>query len=302
MTWLRLHGYALAEALRRLARQPIATATSVVVLGLVLSLPIVAGIGLRSLGEATARLDTDPQVHVFMGLDATDADVKRVEAALREAPEAGKVRFVSRADALAELEATTHLAELLATLDRNPLPHAFTVHLRSAQAERVLALKRTWAKLPKVDEVVADLEWTRRLAGWIRLAERLVVGLAVFLGLAVILVVGHLVRLQVLGRREEIELSRLIGAGPADVSRPFLYFGALQGLLAGATAVAVSAALTLWAGAELQALTPTYIADFKLILPSRQIVAAIIGGCALIGVVAAALAVGREARTLSSHR
>ena len=300
--WLRLHGQALAEALRRLSGQAIATLTSAVVLGLVIALPIVAAIALRSLGEATARLDTDPHVHVFLALDASDADVKRVETALRASAEAAQVRFVSRDAALAELKATTHLAEMLASLDRNPLPHAFSVRMRTVDGERILAAKRSWAGLPKVDEVVADLEWARRLGGWVRLGERLVLGFGLLLALAVVLVVSHLVRLQVLARRPEIELSRLIGATPADVRRPFLYFGMFQGLTAGLVGIGASAAVAAWVGSQMQALTPSYATDFKLVLFGLPGLGVIVAATALMGLLAADFAVARELKGLAADR
>jgi len=74
------------------------------------ALPVVAAIALRSLGAATAGIDTDPHVNVYMALDATDEDVKRVEQALRSNEESASVRFVPRDQALAELRRTTHLA------------------------------------------------------------------------------------------------------------------------------------------------------------------------------------------------
>jgi cell division transport system permease protein len=300
--WLRLHGQALAEALRRLASQAVATLTSGVVLGMVIALPILAGIALRSLGEATARMDTDPHVHVFLALDASDADVKRVEAALRGSTEAAQVRFVSRDAAFAELKATTHLAEMLASLDRNPLPHAFSVRMRTVDGERILEAKRAWAGLPKVDEVVADLEWARRLGGWVRLGERLVLGFGLLLALAVVLVVSHLVRLQVLARRPEIELSRLIGATPADVRRPFLYFGMLQGLLAGVVGIAASTGVALWVASQVQALTPSYAADLKVIFFGPPGLAAIVAATALVGLLAADFGVARELKTAGTDR
>src|SRR3954467_2914645 len=124
MTWLRLHVVAIAEALRRLAGNPMTNLFSIVVLAVALSLPVLAAMALSTLGAATASLDTQPHVDVFLTLEATDEDVKRVERALRSQSAVASVRFVSRAQALEELKATTHLAELLATLDRNPLPHA----------------------------------------------------------------------------------------------------------------------------------------------------------------------------------
>jgi len=170
----RLHSQALAEALRRMASQPVATATFILVLGLALAIPLVAALLLRSVSAAVAHLDTDPVVNVYLVPDAADEDAKRVEQGLRASPEAAEVRFVSKAQALAELKGTTHLAEVLATLDRNPLPHAFTVRVRSAEPAKLAQIKAAWLQLPKVDQVVADFEWGQRLARWVQFGERVV--------------------------------------------------------------------------------------------------------------------------------
>jgi cell division transport system permease protein len=193
----RLHAQALAEALRRMAGQPVATATFVVVLGLALAIPLVAALMLRSVSAAASHLDTDPHVNVYLALDASDEDAKRVEQALKASSEAAAVRFVPKAQALAELKSTTHLAEVLASLDRNPLPHAFTVRVRSAEPARLATLKAAWLQLPKVEQVVADFEWSQRLARWVRFGERVVYAIGTLLGLAILFVVGQLIRLQV---------------------------------------------------------------------------------------------------------
>ena len=50
---------------------------------------------------------------------------------------------------------------------------------------------------------------------------------------ALVAVTFNTIRLQILTRREEIEVAKLIGATDAFIRRPFLYFGALQGLAGG---------------------------------------------------------------------
>ena len=293
-TWMRLHAQALAEAWHRIAAQPFASAASLAVLGLALALPLIATILLGSATAATANLDTDPHVNVYLALDATDEDVRRVDQALRSAPDAASVRFVPRAQALEEMKKTTHLADILASLERNPLPHAFIVRMRSAEGARVQAAREQWSRLPKVEQVAADFEWSERVGRWIRFGERVVAGLGLLLALAILFVVGYVIRLQVLNRRSEIEVSQLIGATAADVRRPFLYHGALQGLLAGAVAVGVATAVTAWVGGEVRALTPTYLNDAKVIFLDGSAVAAILAATALLGTWAAWLAVHAE--------
>ena len=299
MTWLRLHVHALAEALRRVASQPVGSALSILVLAVAIALPVVAAVALRSVGAATAHLDTDPHVNVYLALDASDDDVKRVEAALKGHPDAAAVRFVPREQALAELKATTHLAEILAALDRNPLPHAFTVRVRTTDATRIAQLREDWSKLPKVDQVLADFEWSERLARWVRFGDRALLAAWILLGAAVAFIVAHLIRLQVLTHREEIEVSQLVGATAADVRRPFLWHGLIQGLLAGAAALAAAAGLAGWIGYELRALTPAYATELKVVFLTPSESLAVVAMAATLGFLGAWSAVARQLRSFS---
>jgi cell division transport system permease protein len=300
--WLRLHWHALAESLRRVGAQPLAAVFSILVLAVAIALPVMAALALKSVGAVTSSLETDPHVNVYLALDASDEDVKRIEQALRASPEAAAVKFIPRAQALEELKSTTHLAELLASLDRNPLPHAFTVRVRMSDAAKLGAARAAWSKLAKVDQVVADFEWSERLGRWIRFGNRLLAMVGLVLGAAVAFIVGHLIRLQILSRREEIEVSQLIGATASDVRRPFLYHGLIQGLLAGLAAVGLAAAAAYWVGAELRALTPLYASELKVVFPVPSEWLAVVALAGLLGLVGAWWAVGRELRQFSPSR
>jgi len=297
--WLRVHRLALADAARRLAAQPLASALSIAVIALAVALPVLASSFVQSVARATAVLDTDPHVNVFLALDATDEDVRRVEAALKAHPETASVRFVPRAKALEELKATTHLAELLANLDRNPLPHAFSVRTRSSQAARLAAARADWTKLPKVDQVSAEFEWAEKISRWTSFAHRALAGLALVLAAAVLFIVGHLIRLQVVTRKEEIEVSQLIGATAADVRRPFLYHGLLQGAAAGLAAVGLAALVIAWLNAELSALTSSYAYEIKLVFMDSEAIVAVVLAVAALGVVGAWVSVSRELKRFS---
>jgi cell division transport system permease protein len=137
------------------------------------------------------------------------------------------------------------------------------------------------------------------LSQWVRFGNRLVAMVALFLGAAVAFIVGHLIRLQVVSRRQEIEISQLVGATASDVRRPLLYQGVLEGGLAGAAAVALSWAVALWIGAELRALTPSYSDEIKVVFLSLREGMAVAAATALLGLLGAWWAVGRELRQFS---
>lgn len=293
-TWLRLHRLALADAARRVSAQPVASLLAIAVIAVAVALPVLAATLVGSVTHATAGLDTEPHVNVFLALDASDEDVRRIEAALKAHPETAALRFVPRSKALEELKATSHLAELLANLDRNPLPHAFSVRTRSSDAARLAAARAAWVKLPKVDEVSAEFEWAEKISRWTGFAERALAGFALVLAAAVLFIVGHLIRLQVLTMRDEIEVSQLIGATAGDVRRPFLYHGLVQGLAAGLAAVGLSALVVVWLNAELRALTSSYAYEFKVIFLDLSGLAAVVAGVGALGVAGAWMSVSRE--------
>jgi cell division transport system permease protein len=293
-TWLRLHRLALADAVRRVLAQPVASLLAVAVIAVAVALPVLASTLVGSIANATSGLDTEPHVNVFLALDASDEDVRRIESALKSHPETASLKFIPRARALEELKATSHLAELLANLDRNPLPHAFSVRTRSSDPARLAAARAAWTKLPKVDQVSAEFEWAEKISRWTRFAERALAGFALVLAAAVLFIVGHLIRLQVLTMRDEIEVSQLIGATAADVRRPFLYHGLVQGLGAGLVSVGFSALVVAWLNAELRALTSSYAYEFKIVFLSSAQMAAVVMGVAVLGIAGAWISVSRE--------
>ena len=302
MTWLRLHRHALAGALRRLAAQPLASAFSILVLAVAISLPVLAAVALRSAGTVAASLETDPHVNVFLALDATDEDVRRIGEALKSSPEAVAVKFIPRAQALEELRSTTHLAEILDSLNGNPLPHAFTVRVRTTDIAKLNETREAWSKLPKVDQVAADFEWSERLGQWVRFGNTVLATIALVLACAVAFIVGHLIRLQVVSQREEIEVSQLVGATASDVRRPFLYHGLTQGALAGLVAVGAAAAVAAWLGSQLRALTPSYAAEWNIVFLSPGACLAVVGIAGALGLAGAWWAVGRELRRFAAAR
>jgi cell division transport system permease protein len=302
MTWLRLHWHALSDAWRRIALHPLGSAFSVMVLAVAITLPVMAAVALRSISAVASHVETDPHVNVFLTLDASDDDARRVGEALRANPQTIDVKFIPRAQALEELKASTHLAELLASLDRNPLPHAFTVRVRTTDPARLDAAREAWSKLPKVDQVDADFAWAERLGRWVRFADRVVALVAVSLSGAVAFIVGHLIRLQVVSQREEIEVSQLVGATAADVRRPFLYHGFLQGGLAGLVALILGWLVSTWAAGQLQALTIEYAAETKVIFFGPIPCAMVVAIAAALGFTGAWWAVSRELRQFSPSR
>jgi cell division transport system permease protein len=262
--WLRDHARATADALTRLAQTPMASGLNILVIGVALSLPAGVYLVLSQLQSFTRQLTTDPQISIFLELDADARNVESIEENLRNHPDVGNYRFIPRARALAELKRSAGLSDVLDNLKQNPLPDAFVATGVDSKPETLERLRDTAIKWPKVAHVQLDSEWARKLDATLRLGRTAILILGLLLSSALVAVTFNTIRLQILTRREEIEISKLIGATNPFVRRPFLYFGGLQGLAGGLMAWGVLGGAVLLLNRDLATLAALYSASFRI--------------------------------------
>jgi cell division transport system permease protein len=234
--WFAQHWRGFTAALVRLALTPFGSALNVLVIGIALSLPVGLYVVIDNLQGSSQQLAAEPQVSAFMALDASRAEVARIEARLKQNPRVQQFRFVPRDQALQELRQSSELADVVDSLPQNPLPDAFVINAKDSTPQSLEALRGEIRQWPRVAHVQLDAAWARRLDVALRLGRLLVTILGTLLALALIAVTFTIIRLQVLTQRDEIEVVKLIGATDAFIRRPFLYFGAVQGCAGGMVA------------------------------------------------------------------
>jgi len=238
-SWLRQHRQAMAAAFGKVAAQKSAAALNALVIGIALALPAGGYALLASLRVAATGIALEPQLSVFLRVEARRAEAEALGARFKADARMREVRFIPREQALKELQAIEGLAEVVAALNGNPLPDAFVLRPTSADPSTLEALAGELRALPAVALVQADSAWARRLgalAGTARLAIAL---LAALLAFGLVAITFNTIRLQILTQRAEIEIAKLIGATDAFIRRPFFYLGALQGLAGGVVALAI---------------------------------------------------------------
>lgn len=291
--WLRHHRQALAAALGKLGRQRSAAFLNAFVIGIALALPAGGYALLSSFRVALSGAALEPQVSVFLAPEAKRGEAEALGARLKSDPRIASARFVGKDQALKELQAADGLGDIVAALGRNPLPDSYVLRPRTDEATGLEALVRDLRALPGVAHVQVDSAWARRLAAIAGIARMGVGLLTLLLALGMVAITFNTIRLQILTQRDEIEISKLIGATDAFIRRPFYYLGALQGLAGGAVALAVVwgslAALNLGV-AELAA---SYGSGFRLafLSPGDALVSVAFSG--LLGWLGAYLSVSR---------
>lgn len=296
--WFRHHVEVARQALLRLWSTPLASLMTLAVLAIALALPGFIFTALKNLDQLTLGLDTDPHISLYLDVSLSNDRIDSFSRELLLRDDLVSVELISRDKGLEDFKAYTRFDDLLDFFDTNPLPAVITLIPRTDDPARLQQLQQTLAELPEVDEARLDLEWVRRLGAFMALAERGAWVLGGLLSLTVLLVVGNTVRMTIESRREEILVSKLVGATDAWVRRPFLYSGVWFGTF-GALLAWLLAQLALALVSEpVQALAVLYLNGYVVqgLGPVETLILLLIG--ILLGLGGAWIAVGRHLRDM----
>jgi cell division transport system permease protein len=299
--WLRHHKHALVTALRRLGTQAFATLLTALAMGVAISLPSGLYLGLANLGRVAGDLPAQPEISLFLDAGASAQQKQAIAARLKQ-PDIAQARFVPKDEALATLSASQGLTDVTAGLTENPLPDAWVVRPQDASRASLVTLSDSLGKLPGVAETHVDSQWAERLQAALDIGRTVVWVLGGLFAIALIAISGNAIRAQVLARRDEILVSRLIGATDWHIRRPFLYLGALQGLFGGFAAGGVLAVAEAVLRAPVERLASLYGSTFHLLPPQAVEMAVVLGLATLFGWLGAWLSVTRTLHQVETAR
>lgn len=261
--WLRQHWRSFTLTLARLAADPFASLLNVTVIGVALALPLGGYMLLQNLGSVTQQVTGNPQVSLFLAPEDDKADISALELRLKRIAGVRTVRFISREQALEGLKRSQNMADVVAALQTNPLPDAFVLEVSGSAAE-LEKIEPELRALPKVAHVQIDSAWVRRLETLLALGRTVVLILAVLLAFGLVAVTFNTIRLQILTQKDEIEVSKLIGATDAFIRRPFFYLGLLQGGLGALAALGIDYFCMRILNRSILELSHLYGSDYKL--------------------------------------
>jgi len=287
-----------------MSRAPLATLANIVVIGVVLALPLGAYGLLLNLQGFSGSVPAEPHISLFLESGVGKSEIAEIDMQLKQTVGVQAVRFVPRDVALAGLKRSPGMSEVIASLRENPLPDAFVVTLTDADAEAANRLEQVFKTLPGVHHVQVDSAWVRRIEGLLRLGRMVVALLATLLGFTLVAVTFNTIRLQVLTHREEIEVSRLVGATDAFIRRPFFYLGALLGVFGGGIGLAIVAGAFAVMNRYLSPLGRIYGVDPKLSFFTQSDLLAIVVFAAILGWLGAYISVSMHLHQIgpTEHR
>ena len=289
------HRRSALHSIRDLLRNPTATIMTLLVIGITLALPV-SLLSLLQLSNSVAGSQPDiPSLSMFLKTGITDEEALTLSVTLEQKTGVERVELLTSADAMQEFRQYSGFGSALDALQENPLPHVLLLQLDSGIERSSLdALIGELRAMPETDSIDYDQGWIERLQAISLALRRAIEAIGLGLALAVMLIIGNTIRLEILNRKEEIEVSRLVGGSNAFIRRPFLYTGLAYGFFGALLAWMLVSLLLIIVSGPLGRLAELYGASVSMAFFGVQALVILLPVGILLGLAGAWLAVSRH--------
>lgn len=287
-------------SLGELWRQPAASLMTIGVLGLSITLPSTLYILVKNTEKISAGWEQASEISLFLKESTSAASAQQLLTRLQTWPEIDSVTYISSDDALQEFQHLSGLGDAIAYLESNPLPNVVLVAPTQKHATPTAArmLLDKLKQQREVDVGKLDIEWLERLYALLDIATELVSMIGALLFLAVVLIIGNTIRLNILNKRDEILVMKLVGATDAFIHRPFLYTGFWFGLLGGVMAWFAVVFILWWMDSSIQAFAALYQKDFNITGLTGSALLTMLGLSVTLGIVGSMISVQRHVKSI----
>lgn len=277
-----------------------ASLMTVAVLGLSITLPSTLYILLKNTEKVSAGWEQASEITLFLHQHTQAGDIRQLATRLSLWPEIDSLTHIDKAAALDEFKQLSGFGEALNYLEENPLPDVILVTPNSKHTSPTAA-RLLLEKLQKEREVELgqlDIQWLERLHGLVAIAKELVSVVALLLFIAVVLIIGNTIRLNILNKRDEILVLKLVGATDAFIQRPFMYTGFWYGLLGGLLAWFTTWLLLWWMSDSISRVTQLYQTQFELTGLQGESLLGMLGLSVFLGLAGSLLSVHKHIRAI----
>lgn len=187
-------------------------------------------------GDLMSAWQRGVRITAYLDSDAGEEQARAAADAIREYEGVEAVSYVSGEEGFAWLkEQVGPQSSLLSDLEENPLPDALEIN-PVRELEDVEALDRLAEKIDgrsEVAEVEYARRWLHRFYGVYNLFRITAFVMAGLVFVAIMFIVANTMRLILYSRREEIEITRIIGADEAFIKYPLYFEAAMLGFFGG---------------------------------------------------------------------
>ena len=301
--WLNHHIQAIKLVLTRMLNNKLSSLMVSLVMGIAICLPGLFYISVDNLSKLTNHMQDETEISLFLKLGSNADDRTRISSALAGNAAIRAFQLVTKDEAWQRLQAKSasdsNIDKAIQQLNKNPLPDAFFIQAKSNAPEALEALTSELQQIPGVEQAVLNTEWAKRLASLIELSKKIIFFIAALLAVALLVIIGNTVRMQVITQKDEIEVSNLMGASSHFIRLPFLYSGLIQGLLGGVLTLLIMAIIIQIFNTSVADISRLYSTDFSLPLFNLCLSSAIIGAAMAIGWLGSYIAVSRSIASIA---
>ena len=245
--WREQWRYSWLNALADMLRQPLATFLTIMVIAISLALPSLCYVVWKNVSQAASQWYPTPQLTVYLDKSLDEQGGQNVVVQLQALDGVDHVNYLSRDQAMSEFRSWSGFSTALDMLEENPLPAVaiITPKIDFEGSDVLATLRDRVSQVGGIEEVRMDDSWFSRLAALTRLVGQVASVIGILMIVALFLVVGNSVRLNIFARRDTINVMKLIGATDGFIMRPFLNGGIVLGAL-GAIISLVMTFLLVW--------------------------------------------------------
>lgn len=185
----------------------------------------------RGLSSVLKYFETKPEITIFLKDNLDQSTVESVQKELASYPNIKEIRYISKENALniyKEINKDNPLLTEMVTA--SVLPASFEVSANNPKVLEVIAQNFS-AKNQIVDEIIYQKDVIQSLLSWTLIIRRSGLALIIVASFIAFIMIFTLMGMKITNRKDEIKISRLLGASKFYVKRPFIIESLIYGLL-----------------------------------------------------------------------
>jgi len=210
----------------------------IIVIGITLCLPSAGLLLIENAGQISQNIEHEAEISIFLDKTVSKDQIDFINLSLKKNSLIKKIHFEPKLIAWEKLQSKLDVA-VSSSVSNNPLPDAFFISLNTLDEIKIQKLLDNLDGIDGIDSLTVDGNWIKKLRIGLSLIKLSVFFTAALLIIVLLVVIGNTIRLQTLTYKDEIEVSKLIGATNAFIQRPFMYTGMLYGLGGGIITISI---------------------------------------------------------------
>lgn len=184
----------------------------------------------NGLSTVIKYFDTKPEITIFLKDGLDNNAIQNVQKDLAAYPNVKETKYISKEKALTIYKEQNKSNPMLTEMvTASILPASFEVIVSDPKILEQIYQNYS-SKTDIVDEVIYQKDVIKSLLKWTDIIKKIGIAIASIIGLISFLTVFIIIGMKITNRKDEIRISRLLGASSFYVKKPFLIEGIIYGV------------------------------------------------------------------------